>query len=663
MTIQQWPNEREAANRQSLGNYSIDPKDELRRLLESCPSGLSVSFDEAVEWIAQQGDDTSELERRMSDISNELELADFPEDVSLLMVWACAGALAKAPSLQTWQNVRKLKCHSWQLEHWLFDAMMVCAEDKTDTKDAYIKLAKEIFKALDSLQLTSLSDRHNKEREQFREAWNENSEKLGEIWWGLRWSHPMNYEEEFPWFQVLAALDFDEFLAVVSQSKNPFLVNSAIWAGGAFSKFGFWEKLAASVPTAFSDDGTWNTSVMTPLLLVIARDQLLQAGSHIPHFNASDAEMEKVRQEIADLIEVVVATLDKRQDVLPLLARWSTWLMRQLLMQGIKDANNVRSLVFVDATLIETIGRKLKEKGIKPQAESPVDAPAWEPWCYRAVLASHANNGFIDAPDSEKFLDEWSISLDDWASERGKQLRERASLIETMTKEIPGDAARFLAYPIAMSESPVDVWIGLWNDTQSLREIVEFGDTDASGDEYQSRAEAGKLLMLVFCLGLAVLDQRASQCLAGNSAQTRDLARLHEALALAVREMREIDDTLNREQWLQAIRHLAVRRLIWEHRATEVEKNGRFSVFSSADKPTFSDYLSAAKDDVMELLAVVQMTLLNEADRNIVQDKLHVASIDLSKVIATAKRLNDVSDRKYPINEAQLREICGMHRF
>ena len=112
MTIQQWPNEREAASRQSIGNCSIDPKDGLRRLLGACPSGLPTAFDDAVKWIVQQGDDTSELERRMGAVSNELELVDFPESVNLLMVWACAETLAKAPSLQTWQNVRKLKYHS-----------------------------------------------------------------------------------------------------------------------------------------------------------------------------------------------------------------------------------------------------------------------------------------------------------------------------------------------------------------------------------------------------------------------------------------------------------------------------------------------------------------------------------------------------------------------
>ncbi|MBI5592087.1 MAG: hypothetical protein HY881_16605 [Deltaproteobacteria bacterium] len=656
MTIQ-WPDERGSENRQQFGNRAIDPKHELRRLVEVCPAGLPSTFDQAVEWIAQQGKDISELEQRMNAVSNELELAELPESVNILMAWACAEALAKTPSLQTWQNVRNLKSHSWQLEHWLSDAMMVCAEDKISTKDAYIKLAKEIFEALDAFQLTSQFDRNNKEREQFRATWNENYEKLDEVWWGLRWWHEMNYEEEFPLFNVLGTLDPVGFINVVSESKNPYLVSSALLAVGAFRKFSLWEKLAVTAPSAFVDDGTWNESVTMPLLLVMARDQLLQAGRHIPHFDASDTEVEKVKQEIAKLTDAVITTLTNRQDALPLFARWSTWLIRQLLMQGIKDAENVRSSAFVDAAMIEAIGRELQGKTVS--TESPSDAPAWEKWCYRCVLASHANSGFTTVPDCNNFLKEWAINLDDWTDKRGRQLREYASLIVTLNKEVPGDAAHLLASPIAMSESPTNTWIGLWDVTQSLREIVEFGDADAlEPDEYQTRAEAGRLLFLVFCMGLAVLDQRVSQ-LSGDSPQARDLAKLHEALALAVREMREIDDTLNVEQWLQAVRHLAVRRLIWEDRVVEFEEDGRFRIFLHEDKPTFNDYLSAAKNDVMELLAILHSTLLNESNHQIVLDKLNAASIDLSNVIATAKRLNDVSARRYPIDEAQLRSLIS----
>lgn len=197
------------------------------------------------------------------------------------------------------------------------------------------------------------------------------------------------------------------------------------------------------------------------------------------------------------------------------------------------------------------------------------------------------------------FLAEWTISPDEWAVGKGQRLRERASLTVILSKEMPGMAAHSLAYSIVRSGSPTEAWIGMWNATHTLREIVEFGDADASDDEYHSRSEAGKLLLLVFRIGLAILDQRVAQCSSSGSPEARSQAKLHEALASAIREMREIDDTLNREEWIAAVRHLAIRRLIWEEQAPGSQKPGRFPVFRLDDTPTFSGYLKAAKSDAI----------------------------------------------------------------
>lgn len=657
MTIQ-WPDEREPNKRQSLERRSIDPKGGLHQVLAACPSGLSSGFDDAVKWIIDEGDEIAELERRMTDVSIELDLKDIQENVSLLMVWGCAKALAEAPSLQTWQQVRTLKSNSWQLEHWLAVAMLVCSERETEAKEAYVSLAKVAFLALDNSQLLSQFERHNDERKQLKMAWESNSEKLTEIWWGLRGGTVMAYEEEFPLFKVLQAASCSEFLAVVAKSSNPYLVQSAFWAAGAVCKFSIWEELADSAPSTFAEDSTWNNSVALPLLLVIARDEMLQSSRQVPHVDATETKEAEVKQEIADLAEAVVCILAKRQDAMPLFTRWSTWLMRQLLMQGFKKADDIRSSAAVDDALVDAIGRQLKSQSYN--SESPCDAPAWEHWCYRAVLSSHANCKFTDVPDFESFVEEWMINPDDWTGDRGKQLRARANLFLIMNKDIPGDAAYSLAYPIVMSEAAVNKWINLWNAVQPLREIAEFGDADVhSSEDYQSRSEAGKMLLFVFCIGLAILDQSATPEVACDTPHARNLAKLHEALALAVREMREIDDSLNRDQWLLAVRHLAVRRLIWEDNGSQ-DKREHISIFLPGDSPSFSDYLTAARNDELELVAILQMTLLNESDRQIVLAKIKAASIDLSGMVESVKRLNVIDSKKYPVNDAQLGSLMEL---
>ncbi|MBW7902524.1 MAG: hypothetical protein H3C26_13670 [Rhodocyclaceae bacterium] len=645
----QWTRERECESRQFLDSSFFDPEEGVRRLLEACPSvARDKTFREAVEWIARDGEDLSELELRMGDVSARLELTDIPKSANLLLALACAEALAAAPSLATWERVRKLQSNSWQIENWLSGVMKVCAEGDAGKRDAFIGLAETAFKALDAFALVSQFERRNTERKQFGENWNERADKLEEIWFGRCDVDFFEYEES-PLFRLLAALAPAEFIRIVSQSRNPHLVNSALVHGEAWSTFSLWKEFARSAPTAFDADGTWNGSVMIPLLLVMARGELMQATRISPRFDASEIETENARQEIPKLSSAIVEILAKRLDALPLFARWSTWLMRQRLLQCGTAANGMRTSSDVDDALIEAIGLALKGKALVP--ESPADAPTWEAWCYRAVLASHAHSGFIAVPGCEGFLGEWAIGFDDWADARGKRLRARADLITTLNKEIPGDAAHALAYPIAMSESPVNKWLALWDATLVLREVVEFGE------EYQERGEAGRLLLLVFCMGLAILDQRVAQHPASDSVQARDLARLHEALALAVREMREIDVSLNREQWRQANRHLAVRRLIWEEKASNAGAGPNFSVFLPTDKPTFDDYLIETQNDVMELVPLLQMARRNGAADKAVREKLVAASIDLSRIVATARRLNEISARRYPMDEMQMEKV------
>lgn len=655
----QWPSERKAANQQPIANASFKTEQDFRQLLNACPEGLPPTFDEAVVWVAQQGGEVTELEQRMTEICNQIDLHEFPDCTNLLMTWTCATALAQSPSLQTWEKVKKFNYNSWQLTHWLAYAMMVRAEGNTDARKAYIALATEAFNALDSFTLVSKSDRINQERTGVFAYWNECRNRLDKIWWGLRdWHGFINYEEELPLFQALNRFGSDEFIHVVEQSSNPYFVHSLLFVAGvgAFSpRFAKWKKFTTIAPHAFEADGSWNGSVLAPLLLVEARNQLLQAGCNIPHFNASVADVERVKQEIISVVETVVTTLSMRQDALPLFARWLTWLMRQLLCHSEKDINDVRSAAFVDNVLIEAIGRKLKDQSVIQV--SPSDAPAWEAWCYRCVLASHANSGFIDPPNNEDFLAEWAISPDEWVGGKGQSLREHARLIVNGSKEIPGTAAHLLAYPIVRSESPTEAWIGMWNATHTLREILEFGDADASDDEYHSRSETGKLLHLVFRIGLAILDQRVAECSSNNSPEARLQATLHQALASAVYEMLEIDDTLNHDEWLVAVRHLAIRRLNWETQTPENQKPNRYPVFSPEDTPTFSDYLKATKSDTIELLTVLQSVLLNDPDISRLRHELRSASVNLSDVLGMARRLNQYSPNRYPIDEKQLQKL------
>jgi hypothetical protein len=653
-----WPREREAVNQHSMNvTASFKTEDDFRQFLDTYTGELTSTFDDAVNWIVLQGGEVADFEQKIVLVGEQLNLQNLPDNISLLMTWACAVALARSPTLQTWKNVRNLKSNSWQLENYLINAMLVLTERNVDSRIAYKDLAKQVFSELENFTLVSQFSSTNKEREGAFVYWTECQNKLDEIWWGLRrWPGFMMYESELPLFQVLHKLDPDEFTNVLAQSNNPYLVYSILFVSGigVFSpRFSEWKELTIKAPAAFETDGKWNGSILLPLLLVDVRDQLLHGQRSIFHLDSSNADVEIVKNEIIKVAKATIKVLSMRHDAQPLFKRWSTWLMRQLLNYSEKEVDDVRTSAFVDSTLIEMIGSQLKNKSAIQVTSS--DASIWEEWCYRCVLASHANSGFITPPDSSSFLAEWVISPDEWIEARGRSLRERVSFISPINKEMPGLSAQLLAYPIAQSECPAEIWINLWNATHSIREIVEFGDLDANRDEYHARTEAGKIILFVFRIGLAILDQRVQQCTSSDSTLARSQAKLHEALASAMLEMREIDDTLNQEEWFLAFRHLVVRRLIWaDQHSNQVNP---YRIFRYQDIPMVSDYLIVAKSDPSELVAVLQSALLNTTDITHIQNALNTAGINLTDVLAIIKRLNNYNPRKYPIDEAQLKAV------
>ncbi|WP_271099508.1 hypothetical protein, partial [Enterococcus faecalis] len=84
------------------------------------------------------------------------------------------------------------------------------------------------------------------------------------------------------------------FHQLLGCSTNPFLVNSALLSAGigAFSpRFRQWEDSVRAAPAAFDPDGKWNGSVVLPLLLVHARNALLQPGKQTPRYEADEEEV------------------------------------------------------------------------------------------------------------------------------------------------------------------------------------------------------------------------------------------------------------------------------------------------------------------------------------------------------------------------------------
>lgn len=658
---EQWPSERYNEKVEAFTELPFKDMQDFLDLLSAFPSGFPhQDFNEVVTWIIDQEVEIDDLKKRITTITDTANLDNYPDSQNLVMTFACAAALARAPSLQVWGKVKTFTYNSWHIEHWLVAAMLAYVEVNPKIPNLYVELAKEVLVGLEIFSIKSKSDSINNERRNTWTHWNECQSKLDEIWWGLRGQHGfMNYQDELPLFKVFYKLEPDDYFRTVSRLKNPYLISALLFVAGIGSfnpRFSEWKRMVTIAPVAFEDNGKWNGSVLIPLLLLEARNQLMQVPSNLQNLSTpTPDERDTIKREITSTAELIVANISKRKDVSAIFARWSPWLIRQILTMPEKEIDDVTSSAFSNDALLEAIGSNLAKCALP--LKSPDDASSWEAWCYRCALASFSYNGHIQVPDWESFGDEWRLSPDDWVDHKGHQLRKHSSLITTLNNGFPGIAANLLAYPIAQASESAEAWITLWNDAIVLREIVEFGDADAIEDEYRSRSEAGRLLLLLFRIGLAIFDQGATQCSDNNSPEARSLAKLFKAMHLATNEMLEIDITLNRDEWLSAIHHLAVRRMIWQQSSGHETATINFQVFQANDFPGVSDILSEAKNNVVELVPILQSLMLNTRDTSKLKAACSNASINLVDIVQPMKRLNRYHSRKYPIDNEQLRKL------
>ncbi|WZB72109.1 hypothetical protein WJ968_11190 [Achromobacter xylosoxidans] len=88
-----------------------------------------------------------------------------------------------------------------------------------------------LFEALESGELEAGSERRNQDRKNAREHWRENR-SLEDIWWGLRGSDFMIFEDEMQVFGVLSEIDPAVFQRLLGNSQDPLLVDAALLSAG-----------------------------------------------------------------------------------------------------------------------------------------------------------------------------------------------------------------------------------------------------------------------------------------------------------------------------------------------------------------------------------------------------------------------------------------------
>ncbi len=643
----QWPNEKNNEYQDEILNRRKD----LIFFIANYKKELEERLDLLSNLIVESGVEYNELYSEVRSSIIDVDVNYNTEDkVDLISTWICVLAMVKSPTLNTWLNIKKIFYNSNNIKFWLEESILVHTENHPEDKCSFIALSDTVINALEENDRRIIPERDRGSLENALLSWQETSEKLTEIWGGLRRFDPWSYRSEFVVFSVLKTLDNEKFIQRISKFENPYLVDVCLSAIGVNNSYSCWEEIVKLAPLSFEKDGEWNGSVLIPLLLVYAHKGIQQAIYGLSHSNLSPEDEAKAKNEIDELNSSIVTLLTQREDSHPLFVRWSTWLMREVIISGSDNQDDVTSLAYRNNSLLKVIGQSIQlSSNFQLSSES---VPAWERWVYRAVLALHSYNGFITQQECSDFIDEWSLDFDSWNDDKGTQLIESSRLFDMSSQEIPNNSIHLLAYSIAMSNSPSSNWIKLWNNTRLLREIVEYGDIqDSRIDRYKGSTEAIRLILLGFAIGLAILDQMAQRYIDDGSISKDEILNLYRALLKAANEMREINYFIDIDKWEDVLLSLIIRRLHWESGV------GNIAIFNLQDTPSFSDLVKQSTYDVVFFWRVIENTL-------IYQNKL-VDRIDLSKqkiidLVNDIELVKNASDKKFRINSKAIDEFSKL---
>jgi len=569
---------------------------------------------------------------------------------------ACLKILKETPSTQVWTYIGSLTYHSSVLEHELPETIIQAAKTCPSFHDSFIQIAKGAVKHAATNPGHPQSPRRREELNQLRQHWQEEG-NLIDLWWGLRAGGGYVLQNEDHTLQILAELDLPLFCELLALFDNPYQVAAALYTAGARSSFSRWRQLVSLAPSAFDNRGTWNGSFVLPLLLVTAQEQLEEGRWHLAP-DLPTHELENIEKTLRALTAEIATAVSNRADAIPCGQRWATWLFRQILnamsRSSIQDIAGVQSRGYTEALLLDALGDKLNPKLWDDDPSEDTDP--WEPWCYRCVLITYALDNKRSMPNSERFLAQWKLAPEDWAASKGRALRDNASLFISLDKTPDAYGTRVLAYSLATTNNPLRIWNDLWVASATIREIVEFGDSNDDADQSASdRISASEFMQLIFGLGLMMLDRMADNRWGAPYERQPALDTLLPLLTNAANEMTAIDRR-DQHYWSEAIRHLAIRRALWTAAAEDGgHSNSPIEIgFSPDTAPSLGQFFCGFRENIESLLAMLEASLRNGVSVETLQNAIQFANIDLAAQVKFAKQLRDISPKHYPISDNQI---------
>lgn len=639
----EWPQERQ---------YRLSSPSLIQSRLEDVPANLLKeveeidSFSTLTQYVVDAFNKQINPEEFVAELSasvNETHaFGDYDEFLrEVILARLSVAALRENPTPQMWKYLWSLAWHSSALEALLPQAVIIAATE-TEFRDQFFKVARGVIEeAADNPGRRAVRN-EKKVGAQQRKHWQKHGQ-LSDLWRG-------NYDHSFhavgcdddEVLSIVAEIDITKFVELLTIYDYPNPVAIALEQCGVSRCFTRWKTLVEVVPTAFSEKAIWNGSLILPLLLTVAQDELQFAERLFP------GQVSETTDDIKGLAAEIAKTLAPRMDAKGCLVRWGNWLVRNTIRavstNAVPHPIDAMSRGFADNALFEALVAEIPAGQWDPKPAQ--DTESWEPWCQLAAGALVALAGKASMPSPEEFLEEWRLSVDEWPARRGRELQLRAIPFEGSAPIANGYGGRLLAIPLVESGRADDRWREFWVSTLTLREVVEFGDLDETDTgSWQGRGDAAGLLMLQFNIGLMMLDHLIMPPCQLSYDRQAAIENLLPCLAESVREMASIDQ-LNRKFWAEATRHLAIRRAKW--------LSDENVVLGTETKPTLADFIYTLSGDTENLLAFVYVALQNDISEETIVTAFNAANVNIKAEIAIADSMCVMSPEKFALGKAQL---------
>lgn len=639
-------------------------------------------------WLRRQRDARSRLPDRNNigeALVLALELAGLPADAASLReegasrgglddVSRAEAALAARAALlllqaetdeASWDLVSALRHRGSRLPPAVDQALREALEEE-GFRERFLALAEELVSAAVASPTRGVLTGERETWSRLIEDW-QREPNLRELWFGLRGMDYARYlGPEVEVLREVARLSPMRFTAMLERFDNPYQVWSALEATGGAASFQAWHALVEVAPLAFRPDGSWNGSVILPLLLVIAAQAVARGAAPVVRLETPE-ETRVASVDVTDAAEGVAAVLIARSDGSAAALRWAAWLARGMMsaaMDGPPVPNDARDRAFTPWQMLLALAQRAGANAWT--SLSPGDLPDEELWFNLMAKVVSLPQEPTSATGYAELLDAFTVQWptgDDpeaWHGEAGDRLRATSRVVRTFARQPTTLGVRILAIPLTMAPAPCATWADLWRRCLVLREVTEFAEprlwsSSADDDTPQSATE---LTWLVLDLGLCVLEQVADERIAVPYDRGAVSGELVSLLWDGISEMLAIDRFAGGERD-RARRHLVVRRAFFA--ADQDGMNGP-QIIPGGARPSLAAMLRSMAAIERPFFSTLTALLDAGLPASTLLPALSDGSIDLASSLDAAERANAADERRPAIAPHALDRLRGILR-